>query len=176
MAHDKTPERNNLIFFYTVLSVLTLILLGFVFTSYFNIETERVVTEHVRARPALDLKRAEREQEEALRTGPVPIDRAMQMLAREGRAPAVQPAPSDDLAPLEGWNEAVVPPRVPAALVPTEGEGVSPAEDEDEGEEAEAEGGEAGEGQEEVAPEGAMGDTSPSPQVADAPTEEVSEE
>jgi hypothetical protein len=172
MAHDKTPERNNLIFFYTVLSVVTLIALGFVFTSYFNIETERVVTINVRERPAADRERLHREQRDELQKGPVPIDRAMDMLARQGRAPLVQPVPSRDMAALEGWNAAHVRARVPAALLP----GDAPADDEAdaEGPEGEAEG-EADEG-DEVAPEGAAGDTSPSPEAADAPTDEASQE
>jgi hypothetical protein len=168
MGHDKTPERNRLIFFYTVLSVVTLAALGFVFDSYFVIETERLVTKNVRELPATERVELATEQRERLTSGPVPIDRAMQMLARDGRAPAVRPEPSRDLAPLEGWNAGRIKPRIPAALVPgdLDGDGEAEKEPSAEGEEPASE----------VAPEGAMGDTAPSPETPDAPTEEATEE
>jgi hypothetical protein len=157
MAHDKTPERNSLIFFYTVLSVVTLIALGFMFQSYFSLETERVVTRHVRQAPAVERQKLEAEQRDRLARGPVSIDQAMQQVARNRQQPGIEPAASRDLAPLEGWNQARVFAPVPAAFIPR---GVpEPAAAEG----AEDEGADVEEAPIEVAPEGATGDTAASP-------------
>jgi hypothetical protein len=42
-----------------------------------------------------------------LEQGPLPIERAMDQLASRGRrgaGPALEPLPSDDLAPMQGWG------------------------------------------------------------------------
>ncbi|MFW6067127.1 MAG: hypothetical protein ACOC97_02230 [Myxococcota bacterium] len=157
MGHDKTPERNNIIFFYTILSVATLIVLGFIFESYFTSLTEREMETKVLSQPADELGRVRSEQLEALRTGPVPIDQAMRTVAAQGRVGSIAPEPSDDLAALEGWNEARLRPAVPGAL-----------RQEDGGEEG-SDAGVADTGDGGVASEGNTGDTSPSTSGADGP-------
>lgn len=116
MGHDKTPERNNLIFFYTMLSVATLVALAFIFNSYFVALSEGEVNDKL-SQPADELEQVRSSQLEDLRSGPVPVDRAMKVVAGRERAPAVTPAPSGDLGALEGWNQARLKPVVPPALL-----------------------------------------------------------
>lgn len=158
MAHDKTPERNNLIFFYSLLTLLTLGVLSFVFESYFSAETDEVFRHKVYEQPADELAKVEAAQLEDLSSGPVPIEQAMQQVARRGRPSLVEPSPSDERAPLEGWNENRLPVAVPPALLQAVPEGEEP---EGGPEAAAADGG--------VAPEGNTSDTSPSTEAEDAP-------
>jgi hypothetical protein len=57
------------------------------------------------------------EDKRALSGGPMPIDKAMQMLAAKGRlnaSPDIMPSASKDPAPLEGWSK--LPGQVPPAF------------------------------------------------------------
>lgn len=160
MGHDKTPERNNLIFFYTMLSVVTLIALGFVFKSYFVTETEQELAKQVWTQPTTERDKVKAAQLEELHSGPVPIEQAMKELAEQGRdgVPVVKPEPSQDVGALDGWNQLHDKPEIPAPLMPGAAPeaagpdaGVAPAPDSG------------------VAPTGSTGDTTPSPAGENGP-------
>jgi hypothetical protein len=55
------------------------------------------------AAPTEALLSAREEEQKALQAGKVPLSQAMDAVARAGRAPAISPAPSDDLSPVSGW-------------------------------------------------------------------------
>lgn len=173
MAHDKTPERNNLIFFYTLLTVATLGVLSFVFDSYFSAQSDDVFRHKVREQPALEVAEVKEAHRKELSSGPVPIERAMQQMAGQGRPSLVEPEPSDERAPLEGWGENRLPHTVPPALVPAVPESEDAEDEASEGDETEGEatedGAAAGDADEGVAPEGNTSDTSPSTEADDAP-------
>jgi hypothetical protein len=177
MAHDKTPERGNLIIFYTALSIVTLFVLAFVFKSYFNIETTRELTTKVLAAPTTELTQLESRQREELTTGPMPIDRAMKRLARTSDRAllgTVEPEPSSDTAALEGWSFARSAPPVADELPP-----VGEATDAGTGEATGAAGTDggamgAGEGAGSANEPGAAGTAGEAPEGAEAAAESAS--
>jgi hypothetical protein len=108
MAHDKTPERGNLIIFYTGLSVVVLIALAFAFKSYFSIQVGKERSEKILTQPAEQLRKVEAEHRKELRNAPLPIDRAVRHVAKRDRSQlqVIEPEESGDTAPLEGWSFA----------------------------------------------------------------------
>ena len=112
MAHDKSPERSNLILFYTILSVSTLVALAFVFQSYFTATFEQEMYEKVESKPNAELHRIEAKARKQLDTGPMPIERAKRELVERGRPASIAPEPSDDLAALQGWAFEKSPPTM----------------------------------------------------------------
>lgn len=115
MAHDKTPERNNLILFYGVLSVVTLVSLGFVLRSYFTTQSEREESLQIAKTPIAKRDAIKAAQLKQLESGPVPIEQAMQELAAHGRdgIPLIKPEPSNNTGALEGWANLRLKPVVP---------------------------------------------------------------
>jgi hypothetical protein len=110
---DDTPPRNGVIFFYTVLAVLTLIGLKFVMDSFLDTTRRAVRAQHLEESVASEALAQHREaSQEALRSGDMPIDQAMQQLAERGRGafPQIRPFASADQGAREGWNR-----RGPAA-------------------------------------------------------------
>lgn len=117
---DDTPPRNRVIFAYTVMSVIALIALGFLFDSYMDISRgafRRVNIERSRTSQILEDYRDG--QRAALERGRMPITRAISELARQDRRafPLIRPTASDDQGPLEGWNQL---PRRAAVPAPEE--------------------------------------------------------
>ncbi len=117
---DDTPPRNRVIFAYTVMSVIALVALGFLFDSYMDIsrrETRRSNAERSWTSETLALYREG--QTNALERGRMPIQRAMADFARQNRQafPLIRPMASDDQGPLEGWNQL---PHRAAASAPEE--------------------------------------------------------
>jgi hypothetical protein len=105
---DDTPPRNRVIFSYTMLGVITLVGLKFVFDSYLDSSRRDVRRDHIEAshtQVVLDAYRAE--QRLRLSGGPMPIDRAIQEIGRRGRTafPQLRPMPSEDREPLIGWAQ-----------------------------------------------------------------------
>jgi hypothetical protein len=105
---DDTPPRNRVIFAYTVMSVIALVALGFLFDSYMDIsrrESRRLNVEGSWTSEALATYREE--QRAALERGRTPIDRAIADLARQDRRafPLIRPTTSEDQGPLVGWSQ-----------------------------------------------------------------------
>ncbi|GAB4198008.1 MAG: hypothetical protein OHK0013_06690 [Sandaracinaceae bacterium] len=123
---DDTPPRNGVIFFYTVLVVLTLICLKFVMDSFLDSSRRAIRAQHLERSRANELLAEHRERErEALGSGEMPIDRAMRELAQRGRGafPQVRPFPSTDRGALEGWNRRG-PTEAPVTPEPSEPSGL----------------------------------------------------
>lgn len=104
MATDQSPPRLRLIIAIAVGTVVTLVSLKFVFTSYFtDIMEEAAASKLVSPDEVMALHASEAAK---LNNSPaVPIDQAMQQLAAQGRmgSTLITPQPSDDVAPLTGW-------------------------------------------------------------------------
>ena len=128
MAVDKSEPRTPLIVLIAGLVVVTLVTLKFVFDWYFL----DIAEEHVHAL-VLDSKATIDERDEIrrgweadLERDPMPIERAMEQIARRGRLATalIAPQPSTDRGALTGWSHArpearrmrAIPP--PAAPVP----------------------------------------------------------
>ncbi len=109
MGHDTTPERSDLVAFFTVLVVFFLVTVtGGVWALY----KVRTAQERAAKRDVSAVEAARRELAKAwttLENGPLPIERAVALVARQGRraaaALAVQ-AGEFDRGPLEGWAAA----------------------------------------------------------------------
>ncbi len=106
MGHDTTPERSDLIAFFTVLTVFFVVTVTGGVWALYKVRTaeERVAKRNV---SAIEVAQAElAKARTALENGPVPIEQAMAQVARQGRraAPALAPVPGEfDRGPLEGW-------------------------------------------------------------------------
>ncbi len=119
MPHEDTPPRTQVILLFTLMSAVTLVVLQPLFVSYF--ETTRAEQERAKVRevPAGGYDEYREEQHRRLRSGPMPIGKAIEELAREGREgpELVRPEPSEDPAPAEGWGfrpgEEAPPPPTP---------------------------------------------------------------
>ncbi len=106
MAHDTTPERSDLVAFFTVLTVFFLVTVSGGVWALYKVraagerQAKRDTSAVERARQFLDGQR------QALRHAPLPIERAMERVAQKGHAasPALTPHqdPFDD-GPLKGW-------------------------------------------------------------------------
>ncbi|MEM7447793.1 MAG: hypothetical protein AAF355_06085 [Myxococcota bacterium] len=133
MGYEKTEPKNNLILFFSVLSLVTLAALAFGFESYFKIEADKQydlainrglplgetpfssaaqnrVSIQLRDPGLVDPWQARREMEREhlsqLTSDPMPISRAMHQLAERGRssAPIVEPRSGNDLGAAQGWE------------------------------------------------------------------------
>lgn len=143
MGHDTTPERSDLVAFFTVLTVFFVVTVTGGVWAIYKVRTaeERAAKRNV---SAVEAARAElAKARTALENGPMPIEQAMAQVARQGRraAPALAPIHGEfDRGPLEGWaaakgpatmggvavavvepEPAPAPPPTPAAGSPEEG-------------------------------------------------------
>ena len=118
MATDKSEPKIGLIFSVGLLCVVILVVVHAALTSYFNFalqgEELRKFGE-VKPTALLALRAAEKDR---LAAGAMPIDKAMEQVARQGRKnapPEIAPGPSKDLAALTGWSK--MPAEVPPAMM-----------------------------------------------------------
>jgi len=103
MATDNTPPRLRLIITIAVIVVITLVSLEFVFKSYYAMMTDEA--KHEKTAPKTDLLAQLVIEREALAAGKLPVEQAMSQIARGARPDLIDPKPSDDLAPMTGWNK-----------------------------------------------------------------------
>nr|MDQ3032913.1 hypothetical protein [Myxococcota bacterium] len=126
---DDTPPRNRVIMTYTVLAVITLVGLSFVFDSYIDVSRRGVRREHLaESQAGLVLEAYREEQYERLARGPMPIERAMEELVRRDRRalPLIRPTASDDQGPLQGWTQLPRAYPEPPTTTPVPEEGAVP--------------------------------------------------
>ena len=103
---DDAPPQNGLIFFYTVLTVLSLIGLKFAMDSFLDSSRRAVQGAHIEdSVGSRHLEERREEAREALSSGTMPIDQAITQLAERGRGafPQVRPSASEDRGAREGW-------------------------------------------------------------------------
>jgi hypothetical protein len=119
MAIDNTPPRLKLIATIAVITVITLVALNFVFTSYYAVMSDEA--QRSKLAPTTDLDNHKKAEADALAAAK--IDQAMTDLAKGTRAAVITPQPSDDLGPMTGWSKLPKPaptPERPAAAPPAE--------------------------------------------------------
>jgi hypothetical protein len=117
MATDKSPVRYAIIVQVTVFSIVTLVVLRVALGSYFDhfvqAEEHRKVGE-IKPESLMSLRADEAQR---LAAGSMPIETAMQTLAKRGRlamSPEIAPTASRDVGPLQGWVK--MPAEVPAPM------------------------------------------------------------
>jgi hypothetical protein len=118
MASDKSDPRVGLIFQVGILAIITLIVVHTTLQAYFDRMERAEIRRKVGLPESLMSLRAD--EKERLTNGPMPIDKAMEMLATKGRMNAsvdIMPSASRDLAPLQGWTK--LPGQVPPAMTAT---------------------------------------------------------
>ena len=122
MATDKTEPRVGLIFQIGGFSIVLLLAVHAALTSYFNFALQgEELRKFGEVKPValLNLRAAEKDR---LNAGAMPIDKAMEQVAHEGRKnaePAIAPQPSKDVGPLSGWSKLpleVPPPMMAASM------------------------------------------------------------
>jgi hypothetical protein len=127
MATDKSEPRVGLIFRIGLLVIVLLVSIRGALISYFDniahAEEQRKVGEAVPE--ALIALRADEDQR--LKGGAMPIDKAMQDLAAHGRmaaSPDIMPSASRDFGPMQGWSKmpGEVPPTMTAPPPPAPAE------------------------------------------------------
>ncbi|MGA2447463.1 MAG: hypothetical protein ABTD50_02165 [Polyangiaceae bacterium] len=117
MGTDKSEPRIGVIVFVGVFVVATLLSVRAGLVAYFDIESRAEELRKVSlSRPAARLS-IQADESRRMMSGPLPIDRAMRMLAMKGRLKAsaeIQPVASKDLSPLMGWMQ--MPATVPGPM------------------------------------------------------------
>jgi hypothetical protein len=90
---DDTPPRNSVIAVYTLMAVIALVALRFVFDSYMDLNRAHVRHENIASsRTSASLAEYREDQARRLASGALPIDRAIRDLGRGGLQPAEPPA------------------------------------------------------------------------------------
>jgi hypothetical protein len=118
MATDKSEPRVGLIFKVGILAIATLVATHAALVAYFDRTTQDEAYRKIGAvKPAalMDLRAAEKQR---LSAGPVPIDKAMQMMKDHKRSdvsPDIMPSASLDTAPMQGWVK--LPADVPTPMM-----------------------------------------------------------
>lgn len=117
MATDNSPPRLKLIVTIAVITVITLLSLNFVLTSYYGVMSDEATRSKLA--PTTDKDEQKKHEAQALSN----IDKAMKDVGSGNRATAV--AQSDDLGAMTGWSK--LPKAAPApgaAAHPTTGDTV----------------------------------------------------
>lgn len=104
---DDTPPQNGIILVSSVLAVLTLFSLKFVFDSYLDASNLHVRRDHIAESHASEVLTEYRATaQDQLRGGQMPIADAMEQIATRGRAafPQIRPVADTTTAAREGWS------------------------------------------------------------------------
>lgn len=130
-GYDDSPPRNGTIFFYTVLTVVLLVAVKFLLDSYFAKVVDAEIEDKVLTQ-GMEEVQAQREQETAtLEKGPLPIESAIKMMAKQGRAamPEIAPQSGAGKPEVAGWSQLKreVAEPAPAAAPAVEGAPAVPA-------------------------------------------------
>jgi hypothetical protein len=121
MAHDATDPRVGLIVRVGILSIGTLIVSHLGLTAYFDGLAKAETYRKVSSIKPEALMAARADEQQRLSSGPMPIDKSMQMIVAKGRmglSPELAPSASRDIAPLQGWVK--MPSDVPPTMVAPE--------------------------------------------------------
>jgi hypothetical protein len=133
MATDKSEPRVGLIFKIGFLAIVTLVVVRAALTSYFDQMASAEESRKIGQAVPHALINLRADEDQRLKSGPMPIDQAMQSIVAKGRmnvSPDIVPSASRDIAPLQGWSKlpGEVPPAMTAAPPPeTPDAGASPA-------------------------------------------------
>src|SRR5580700_5745994 len=117
MATDKSEPRVGLILKIGALAGVTLIATHATLVTYFDHMARGEEFRKIASAKPEALRSVRADEMQRLTGGPMPIDKAVQMLATHGRTGVgaeMMPKVSKDMAPLQGWVK--LPGEVPAAM------------------------------------------------------------
>ncbi|HSO38387.1 MAG TPA: hypothetical protein VLT33_37920 [Labilithrix sp.] len=98
----------------SVIVVITLVGLDFVFKSYYAYMTDEAKAE--KTAPKTDLLAQVALEKAAFAAAKVPVDQAMGQVAKGTRPELIAPQPSEDMAPMTGWSKM---PKLPPIAAPS---------------------------------------------------------
>src|SRR5260370_19751456 len=126
MATDKSEPRIGLIFKVGALAIVTLIATHAALVTYFDRMAQGEGLRKIRSARPEPLMSVRADEKQRLSSGPVPIDKAMDML-KQGRAisPDIMPSASPDTAPMQGWIK--MPSEVPMPMMAAQADASAPA-------------------------------------------------
>ncbi len=118
MPTDKSEPRTGLIIKIGVASIVTLVLTHVALVAYFDHAAQGEEYRKIGSVPPAALMDVRASEHQRLSSGPVPIDKAMQMMKernRGGASPDIMPSASMDMAPMQGWVK--MPSEVPMPMM-----------------------------------------------------------
>jgi hypothetical protein len=121
MATDATDPRVGLIVRIGILCIGTLIVAHLGITAYFDGLAKAETYRKIGSIKPEALTAARADEQQRLSSGPMPIDKSMQMMVAKGRmglSPDLAPSASRDTAPLQGWMQ--MPSDVPPTMMAPE--------------------------------------------------------
>jgi hypothetical protein len=120
MATDNTEPKSGLVLRLAVVSIVTVVAVRFLLLSYFESLMGEEYTAKVGAYRSDTLAALKAEADKTLTGGPMPIEKAMGLVASRPRQElaTIAPKPSDDLAPMIGWTQKPLAAPAPAAAAP----------------------------------------------------------
>lgn len=111
MATDNSPPRLKLIITIGVITVVTLVGLNFILSSYYAYMSD--VARHEKLAPPTGLEEHRRTEEAELASAKMPIAKAAEELAKGRREGLIAPQQSDDVGAMTGWSK--LPKQAPEA-------------------------------------------------------------
>jgi len=129
MAFDKSEPRVGLIFQIGLFVVVTLVGIRAALISYFaNISSDEEHRKIAMVVPTA-LLNLRADEDQRLKSGPMPVEQAMQAIVAHGRmgaSPDIMPSASRDMGPMQGWMK--MPNEVPSQMTAAmESDGGAPA-------------------------------------------------
>ncbi len=121
MATDATDPRVGLIVRIGIIAIGTLVVTHLGITAYFDDLAKAETYRKVGSIKPEALMAARADEQQRLSSGPMPIDKSMQLMVAKGRmglAPELAPSASRDIAPLQGWMQ--MPSDVPPTMIAPE--------------------------------------------------------
>jgi hypothetical protein len=115
MATDKSEPRVGLILRVGALSIVTLIATHTALVAYFDQVAQGEEQRKVSSAKPEALMSVRADEKQRLTTGPMPIDKAKEMLLHGVRSPDIAPSSSPDVAPIQGWVK--MPNEVPTPMM-----------------------------------------------------------
>jgi hypothetical protein len=118
MPTDKSEPRTGLILKVGVAAIATLVATHAALVAYFDRAAQGEEYRKIGAVKAEALMGIRADEKQRLQSGPIPIDKAMQMMKERGRGGAgadIMPSASPDIAPMQGWVK--LPGEVPSPMM-----------------------------------------------------------
>lgn len=109
MAAENSEPRSTLVFQLGVFSIVAIVVVRFGLSTFFSMSMDEEYARKVGEHRNEQLTALKEDAKKALSSGPMPIDRAMQMVAsssRQALGDSIAPRSSDDTAALVGWSQA----------------------------------------------------------------------
>jgi len=125
MAAENTEPRSGLILQIGLFTVVSLVGIRYGLVSYFDDQMGVEYLKKVGSHKSEQLVALRAEEQKMLTGGAMPIDKAMALMARQGRDRVLPPKPSDDMAAVQGWTQAPNPnasAMMPRTAVPAAGD------------------------------------------------------